>query len=391
MFAKNPTRRKVAARFVAVLSAAWLTACAPMGLPGTGGGPRVDPGEPVRVAMLLPSGSGQSSDDFLARNLENAARLAAADLQGVEIDLRTYPTGANPQQAASAAAQAVNEGAQIILGPLYAESANAAGVAVAGTGINVLAFSNNPTIAGGNVFVLGPTFRNTANRLARWGLRNGLSSYYVAHSNDLQGNLGQAEIAAAVQGAGGAVVGTKSYPLSQQGILAAAQPIATEARATGADALFLTAGINADLPILATALPEAGLGPDLIRYMGLTRWDAAPQGLALPGLQGGVFAVPDTATQRNFEQRYAAAYGDEPHPLAGLAYDGIAAVGALVSRGGGLGRNDLTTGQGFQGTQGIFRLLPDGTNERGMAVATIRNQQVVILDPAPRSFGGAGF
>ena len=50
----------------------------------------------------------------------------------------------------------------------------------------------------------------------------------------------------------------------------------------------------------------------------------------------------------------------------------------------------LTQAAGFQGTGGIFRLRPDGTNERGLAVATIRNRQVVVIDPAPRAFGGAG-
>ena len=93
-----------------------------------------------------------------------------------------------------------------------------------------------------------------------------------------------------------------------------------------------------------------------------------------------------------FESRYSAAYGDRPHPLAGLAYDGIAAIGALVAAGNAnaLTKQALTAPQGFQGTAGIFRLLPSGLNERGMAIATIRNNQVVILEPAPRSFGRAG-
>ncbi|SHI97390.1 penicillin-binding protein activator [Wenxinia saemankumensis] len=391
MIPRSLSRRKAAGRLLAVLSAAVLTACAPMSMPGGGGGPALTPGEPVQVALLVPGGSGVASDAFLAENLENAARMAVRDLGDVEIDLRVYDTGANPTQAANAAANAANEGAQVVLGPLYAESANAAGVALSGTGINVLAFSNNPTIAGGNVFVLGPTFRNTANRLVSWGMGQGLTRYYVAHADDLQGQLGLAEIQAAVQRAGGTVVGARGYALSQQDVQAAAGPIASEAQAAGAQVLFLTAGVNADLPILATALPEAGLTPDAVRYMGLTRWDVAPQALSLPGLQGGVFAIPNTATQAAFDQRYRSTYGEEPHPLAGLAYDGIAAIGALAQRGQGLGAQDLTTGQGFQGTQGIFRLLSDGTNQRGVAVATIRNGQVTVIDPAPGSFSGTGF
>jgi hypothetical protein len=395
MFARLLSRRKMISRAAAALTLAAAAACAPMEMtgPAGGGGPAIDPGAPVAVALLVPSGSGQSSDDFIARNLENAARLAVADLGGASIDLRVYATAGNPAQAAQAAQTAVAEGARIILGPLYAEEANAAGVAVAGSGINVLAFSNNTTIAGGNVFVLGPTFRNTADRLVRYGRRVGIDSYLIVHAEDLQGIVGRDAIAGAVAAAGATVAGVRSYPLSQQGIIAAAPGIAAAARATGAEAVFLTAGANADLPLLATALPDAGLRPDTIRYVGLTRWNASPQIATLPGLQGGLFALPDQRMTALFESRYAAAYGENPHPLASLAYDGIAAIGALIARGdrNALTRGALTQGQGFEGTAGIFRLLPDGTNERGLAVAEIRNNQVVIVDPAPRSFGGAGF
>lgn len=97
-------------------------------------------------------------------------------------------------------------------------------------------------------------------------------------------------------------------------------------------------------------------------------------------------------TQR-FAGRYQAAFGAAPHPIAGLAYDGIAAIGALVraGRGDALTREALTQPSGFVGVGGIFRLLPDGANERGLAVAQVRNAQVVVIDPAPRSFVGAGF
>lgn len=395
MFARLSGRRKVTARLFAFVSLAWIAACAPVAITGPGGnsGPRIDPTQPVQVALMVPGGTGDASNDFLAQNLENAARLAISDLTGAQIDLRVYNTGPDPQQAANAALLAQSEGAKILLGPLFADAANAAGLALASSGVNVLAFSNNPTIAGGNVFILGPTFRTSAERLIGYGQRNGLNSYFVAHAEDLQGNVGRDAISSAIAANGATLAGVQSYPLSQDGILARASTIAGAANASGADAIFLTAGVNADLPILATALPEAGLSPSDVRYVGLTRWNAAPQALALPGLQGGLFAIPDQNMTAIFESRYAQAYGEAPHPLAGLAYDGIAAIGALIAQGNpnALTRAALTQGQGFQGTNGIFRLLPDGTNERGLAVATIQNNQVVIVEAAPRSFGGAGF
>ncbi len=392
MFARLPVSGKIAARLVALLSLAWLAACEPVAMGGPTGGPSIDPGAPVQVALLVPGGSGAGSDAFIASNLENAARMAIADLNGARIDLRIYNTGATAAGGASAATEAANDGAKIILGPLYADSANAAGVAVAGRGINVLAFSNNPTIAGGNVFILGPTFENTASRLVSYGRSQGINRYLIAHGDDLQGQVGRDAIASAVRRNGATLAGVQSYAMSQTAILNAAPGIAAAVRSSGAQAVFMTGGANADLPILATALPEAGIDPATTRFMGLTRWSATPQALSLPGLQGGLFALPDQGRSAAFEARYAAAYGAAPHPLASLAYDGIAAIGALVAAGdrNALTGAALTTGAGFQGSNGIFRLRADGTNQRALAVATIRDNRVVVVDPAPRSFGGAG-
>jgi hypothetical protein len=168
--------------------------------------------------------------------------------------------------------------------------------------------------------------------------------------------------------------------------------IVSTAKSTGATSLFLTAGSVGELPLLAQLLPEAGLGGSAIQYVGITRWDIPPATLALPGVQGGWFAMPDPGVTGQFESRYTNAYGEAPNPIAGLAYDGIAAIGALVKSGNSnpFSAAALTQGAGFVGVNGVFRLRGDGTNERGLAVAQIRNGQVVIIDPAPRSFGGAG-
>ena len=392
MFARLPSTRKAVAYIFTLMSFVWLAACEPVGPANDNNSQRIDPNATVQVALLVPGGSGDGTDSLLASNLENAARLAISDLNGVSIDLRVYNTGADPVVAASVASQAVNDGAKIILGPLFGEAANAAGIAVANRNVNVLAFSNNTSIAGGNVFVLGATFQNTANRLVQYSGRQGISRYAVLHGDDVAGEAGRDAITTAVRNNGGQVSSIESYPLSQQGIFNSARRISASTKSGGADAVFLTAGVNADLPILATALRDTGIDPAETQFIGLTRWSAAPQALALPGLQGGLFALPDQNMQNLFESRYTAAYGDAPHPLSGLAYDGIAAIGALVAAGDAntLTKPALTSPQGFQGTAGIFRLLPNGQNQRGLAVATVRDGSVVVLEAAPRSFGGAG-
>ena len=390
MFTVCKSVSKLAKTTIALTTAVFLAACETTGV---GGGPSINTSEPVPVALLVPRGSGQSGDAALAQSLENAARLAMSDLPNVTIDLRVYDTAGNAGTASGVAQQAVADGAKIIIGPVYAQAANAAGLAVLNNNVNVLSFSNNTSIAGGNVFVLGPTFQNTANRLANFGGRQGKTGAIIVHSNDAAGEAGRSAIANALASSSMNNAGSVGYDRWQQGVINAVPNIKAAMDSTGADSVFLTATTAGALPLFSQLLPEAGVSPSTSQYIGLTRWDIPAQTLELPGVQGGWFALPDPSKAQAYRQRYNATYGEAPHPISGLAYDGIVAIGALVSQGksNALTGAALTQSAGFQGVGGIFRLRSDGTNERGLAVATIQNKQVVVIDPAPQSFSGAGF
>ena len=392
MFSVFAAARKPAARIVAGLSLIWLAACDAT-VPGTTLGPSraIDPERPVPVALLVPKGSQGAAG--VARSLESAARLAVADLDGVAIDLRVYDTAGSAGRAAQVAQQAADAGAAVILGPLFGDAANAAAVAVADDGVTVLSFSNNTSIAGGNLFVLGATFENTAERLVDYAARQGKRNIVTVYPENVEGQFGRNAIRSAAASNGVAVAGEVPFPFTEQGAIAAATQVAETVRSNDADALFLTSNSAGALPLLAQLIPERGVDPSVTQYIGLARWDVPPQTVELPGLQGGWFARPDETLQAAFRARYEAANGEMPHPLAGLAYDGIAAIGALAESGrsDALSPRSFTRSQGFAGTGGPFRLRPDGTNERALAVATIRDRQVVIIDPAPRSFAGAGF
>lgn len=390
---KRSARRGLLARVAVAASALWLAACEPITMPDLRPGPRVDPDAPIAVALLVPSGSGRSGDTAIAESLENAARLAVADLSGVRVELRVYSTAGQPERAAQAAVRAVDEGAQIILGPVFADAARAAGQAVAGRNVSVLSFSNNPTAAGGNVFVLGPTFDNTARRLTAFAASRDRGRVMAVYERNESGEIGRQAIERALARTGGTLVAAEGFDFSQQGVVDAVPRIAERAGSSGAQTLFFTSNSAGALPLLMQLLPENRTGPDRFQYLGLTRWDIPSATLELPGVQGGWFALPDPGLTSQFNARYEGAFGRAPHPIAGLGYDGIAAIGALARSGGNdpLGRSSLTQSSGFAGVTGVFRLLPDGTNERGLAVAEIRDRQVIVIDPAPRSFVGAGF
>ena len=364
---------------------------APSGIGNSG--QYINTSEPVVVALLVPRGSSSANDNLLAESLENAALLAIRDLEDIKIDLRVYDTAGNAQTAAIQASQAVTDGAKIILGPVYAEAANAAAVAVAGRNVNILSFSNNTTIAGDNVFVLGQTFQNTANRMISFAKSQNNDRIVIAYANDVAGQLGHKAIQSAISVFGATQAGSVEYPLSQEGVLAAIPLIKASVDDNDANAIFMTSPSASALPLLTQLLPEAGISKARTQFIGLTRWDIPATTLDLPGVQGGWFAIPDPATSSAFRTQYLAAYEGQPHPIGSLAFDGIAAVGALIKMGkpNPLSKVAITQSAGFKGANGIFRFLADGTNERGLAIATIRNKKVVVIDNAPFSFNRANF
>ena len=259
--------------------------------------------------------------------------------------------------------------------------------------INVISFSNNAEIAGGNLFVLGSTFAGVADRLVGYGVRNGKRRILEVAEDDVAGQIGARAIEGAIARNGASLAGKVSHPVSQQGIDGVTPQVAAAAKSGQIDAIFMTANQGAVLPYLTESLAAAGVTSDVTQFMGLTRWDEPSSRLTLPALQGGWFALPDPARQAQFDARYRAAYGEAPHRLGGLAYDGVAAIAALARAGNrnALTTSGLTQSSGFQGVSGAFRLRPDGTNQRALAVATIRGNRLVILEGAPRGFRGAGF
>ena len=384
------TLRTALRSFVALLALPLLAACDQTA--GLRSARAVDASEPVKVALLVPTGSGQGELDFLGQSLVNAARMAEGDITGANISVSVYSTGGDAARAAAATSQAMAEGAQIFVGPLFSTAAAAVGPVANQNGLQVLSFSNNADIAGGNVYVMGVTFQNVADRVVSHAVAQGNRDIAVIHSADAGGISGRLAAQAAIQNAGAIVAGAFPYDLTPEGISTAAPQIAKDVRASGSTAVLFTDDPASGLTFLAPVLASNGLKSTDVQYLGLTRWNVPAEAAATPSLQGGVFAAPDPALLDQFEARYQATYGSAPHALAGLAYDGVAAVGAMVSSaqssgGGALTREQITDANGFAGVNGIFRFLPNGQNQRGLALYQLRDGAAVQIAPAPRSFG----
>lgn len=388
--------RTLARAAVVVVAGALIAGCAPRANIASDDGIAVDVFQPVRVALLLPYGTGDQGREQIARSLENAARLAQGDLRNAEIDLAVYPTGGTSSGGASAAQQAVAEGAKIIVGPLFSTSTAGAEGPAAAAGVTILSLSNNASVTGSNVYILGTTFQNTADRLIAYGQSQGLGPFGVVYPTGLEGETARDAVSEAALGRGAAVVASEPYSLSVEGIQSAAGPAAQALLSSGANAIILTDGPTGGLSFIADGLRSNGIYPENGQFLGMQRWDISAEALLTPSLQGGVFAAPDPGIVNAFNGRYQAAYGEAPHELAGLAFDGIAAVGTLIADARSDGGSPFSTARitqeaGFAGVNGPFRFNPSGRAQRNLAIIAVENGQPVVRERAARTFDTVGF
>ncbi|MEL6234202.1 MAG: penicillin-binding protein activator [Pseudomonadota bacterium] len=345
------------------------------------------PGGPVKVGLFVPLNAADENRVRVAQSLVNAARLAQADLTGAAIDLKIYATAGDPTRAREAATRAVADGVQIIVGPLFGTVAQAVGPVADQAGINVLTFSTTPSVAGKNVFLLGQTAATEADRLLSYASSQGIGSLGLFYPRTPSGQVAAQALRQAAARHGLTVLTAIDYPRSFQGIQDRSQVYAAE---HSAEAVAIPEG-GQGLVSAGAFLNYYNVSPRATRYLGLGQWNG-PATSTEAALQGGWFVAPDPALFDAFSQRYLATYGTNPAPIAGLAYDGIAAVGALIrdARAAQDSRpfavENLVNPSGFAGVNGIFRLRRDGMIDRALAVMEVTEDGFTVRDPAPRRF-----
>ena len=353
--------------------------------PSAPGGPAQDPvaigSGQVKVALILPlSASGNAA--VAAQSMKNAAEMALAEFQNPNIQLLIKDDGGSPQGAQGGAQQAVDEGAEIILGPLFALSVPAVAQVARTRSISVIAFSTDSSVAGRGVYLLSFLPESDINRIVEYSASIGKKSFAAMVPNNAYGNVVEVAFKNAVSRRGGRIVAFEKYAADR------ATPARSVAQQLGqADALLL-ADDGDSVVATADALTAAGANLRNIQLLGTGLWDN-PRVFASPNLQGGLYAAPDPAGFRAFSGRYRTRYGGEPVRTATLAYDAVALVAALARTQGAqrFSPNVLTSPSGFAGIDGLFRFRQDGTNERGLAVMRVGGSAGVPVAGSPKSFG----
>ena len=395
----------------------------------------------IPVGLLLPL-SGPAED--LARDMQAAAQMALFDVGENDLVLIPRDTEGTPQGARQAASQVIEEGAAVILGPLFNQAVSAVSPIAAPADVPVLAFSNVASAAADGTYLLGYRPEEQVERVVRYALENvgrqepvlgaaapdpGASAFdprpvRIAGlaPDDAYGATALAALRRAVLEGGGELGQTLFYPPDQADPSSVVRQIAAYDQRTAAlererarleqrpddeqarlelerlatldtlgpppfDAIMIADGGDR-LRSVASLLTFFDVDPAAVRFLGTMRWQDDPRVLAEPALQQGWFAASAPESLALFERRFEAAYGRPPQQpaLVALAYDATALAAIVASEDRRFDDLSLTNAQGFAGATGLFRLRPDGLADHGLAILEVAGGGARMIDPPPASF-----
>ena len=224
--------------------------------------PAVSGNGQVKVALILPlSASGNAG--VAAQSMKNAGEMALAEFQNPNIQLLIKDDGGTPQGAQQGAQQALDEGAEIILGPLFAASVPATAQIARGRSISCIAFSTDSSIAGRGVYLLSFLPESDVNRIVEYSASIGKKSFAALLPDNAYGNVVEVAFKQAVARKGGRIVAFEKYSGADR-----AAPARTVAQALGQADALLIADDGESVVATADALTAAGANLRNIQLLG---------------------------------------------------------------------------------------------------------------------------
>jgi ABC-type branched-subunit amino acid transport system substrate-binding protein len=337
------------------------------------------PGATATVGLLVPL-SGPNAG--LGQALTQASEMALFESGNQTTALVVHDTEA-PAGAAAAAQAAIGQGANILLGPVFAAHAKIVGPVAANAHVPVIAFTTDASAAGPGLYVMGILPSLQIERDVSFASSQGYKRFAALLPSSPYGR--------AVADALGPVTARYQVQLAQieyydPAAVEFSGPVQKLAADGPFDALLIPEG-GARLRSIAPLLSFYNIDTAKVKLLGSALW-TDPNLATEPALVGAWFASPSSAGWMGFSQRYHATYGSDPPRLASIAYDAMT-MAVSLAKTNDFSDATLSRADGFTGVDGAFRFGADGKVQRNLDIVEVRPTGFALKDPAPKDFSPA--
>ncbi len=327
---------------------------------------------PVRVALLLPL-TGDAAT--VGQSMANSAQLAmdfieqSPNING-NITLVIKDTAGDAAVASAKASEAVREGASLILGPLKAEAVVSAGAVARSSGIPLIGFSNNSGASAPGVYLLNVLPRTELRRTLSYAQSQGRRSFAAIVPNTSFGQIQEGAFRQAAADLGLTVRAVYRFSNEEEARSAVAEAIPF-LQGGSVDALFIPDRSTA--PSFGVLLEEAGIDKNNLLLIGSLDWEGDASIPQTSYLAGAIYPAVDESGLAALTPQYQARFGAVPHPLATISYTAtlLANSQSLSQNLPRYGQAQLTRASGFNGRDGLFRFLPDGSSQYALTIKQI--------------------
>ena len=339
----------------------------------------------ARIALILPQG-GFGPPAVIAKGMKQAVELALFEKNNPNIRLIVKDDHGTKEGAEAAATEALNEGAEIILGPLYAASVSGAATIARPRNVPVVAFSNDAKVAGNGVFLMSFLAEQETQRVVAFAASQGKRRFAAFIPDTPYGTVVEAAFRTAVLANGARIVALERYAAEPNQMLEPARRVFGAVKGSGsqpgADALFLPGGQDL-MGHVGPLLTYAGVDTSKTKLLGTGLWDANILGRDQI-FQGAWYPAPDMRALTEFSQRFAKTFGTAPPRLATLAYDAANMAMALAGEPPAQRYTaaSLSRPGGFEGVDGVVRFSSGGFPDRSLAVHEVQAFGTRIVSPA---------
>ncbi len=350
----------------------------------------------IKVAILLPlSGDsapiGSAMLDAATMGLYDSYLAAPSDQIRSQIILMPKDSGNTPAEAIRAAKQAIDQGATLIVGPLFSQSVAAMAPLARERKIPVISFSNNKAVAGNGVYVFGFLPEQHVKRMSDYAFLHNFQRVALIAPNDSYGQKIQETLMAVYLKKGGTVTPTELYAPSPANIDAAASRLAATYNNTPEErrfqAIFIADGGN-QLKNIVSSLKKTNIDLKKVKLIGTGIWED-PAIARIPELSGAWFSSSPPDDMTDFERRFMSSYHYKPARLAALSYDLMRLLTSITmpSSQTTVETAALVDPKGYLSpANGLFRLRPDGTNERKLTILEVTPDGFNVIEPAQKIF-----
>ena len=338
-------------------------------------------GGPVKVALILPLTSQSGQPSLVGQSLRNAADLAYAESGWTETQILVKDDHSTPDGARDAAQTALSQGAEIVIGPLFAPDVREVSKVVHDAGKPMIAFSTDASAAAHGSYLLSFLIESYVDRIIDFAASKGKKSIAALIPDNDYGRVADAEFQQQAAKRGFRVLEIEHYDAASRD--ESVRKIA--ALGDQIDTLFIPEQADA-MPAMSAALLANKIDGQHVQILGTGLWNDA-RVLNLPALQGAWFAAPENGGFNQFATRYRAKYNVDPTRIATLSYDAVSLAVALAHSQGAQRYSDATllAKSGFNGADGVFRFRSDGLNDRALAVLQIDSGKAKTVSPAPHT------